>query len=1146
MRNRTFMHTARDDSLLGTMRFISRHADTQVYGAILPKAMTNQALLDSIAYKTYYAIASGAEPPKPRKSQKKSDLIISSEESPSNKKFVKSKKGVAPKPKPTKKKAQVKADRGKGLNVLSEVALSEASQLKEATKQSKKEFHASHASGSGDGTDLGSGVPNANLTPTTSEATTLFPSLLDFSSVFKFNNRVTNLEKYLSEIKQVNQYAQSLSSIPAIVDRYIDNKLGEAIQKAILAHNLDCREEAQAEKRDYIELVDTSMRDILKEEKNVIESLAVVLARSSSQPKFNYKAAASLSEFKLTKILIDKMEKNKSYDKADYKRELYDALVKSYQTVKDLFDTYGEVFTLNRNRDDRDKDQDPSAGSDRVTEKRKSRKEAESFRYLRSKVKKSSSTSKDASHSQHKPSGKSTHAEEPSHTVDDSRVQRNQEFNTGNNDEQPANKGVSKTDSQVAHAKEPTTSFDELINTPIEFSTCVLNGLNIKDLTQAILVGPAFDLLKGTCKSLTELEYHLEECSKATTKRLDWHNPEGKPYPFDLSKPLPLIPDHRGRQVIPGKCCEKNYSSVRRYVADPDNVFPERSITKLILKKQYYKDDSCWSVDLKSKTTEDIISIGSFVEVLDLNQYVEFRRISLTGFRSCTSRSYYRSISKQTTRPTTKGVGFRVVDSHTGNHPKDGFTPLETIRSSLLLEIFFSKSKRLGRYPTSVRVFDDPILFLVGLKPSWEFGQQRPAIIVGEKEMAFRNFISIEDDDDLAFLPKEPSLGFGTSSPSASVNMELPKDVEEPEVQPAEVTVDSRESPKASVFVVHPGSVASLIKERKCKTRGCSSRPHVNRKLASGSSSSHAVRAKNSASKDDDPILSIFDDDEGKFLVHLVLSEVIKKMRGEVDVIKAKERSRKEECEELRVKCEATMAEFDQNPVVLVLREKISSLTANVKGHKGPVTADEKTQKNNDVKARSMLLMALLNEHLMTFNQYKDAKTLFAAIQTRFGGNDTTKKTQKTLLKQIYENFSAPSTKSLDSIFNRIQKIVSQLAILGENISQEDLNLKFLRSLPSEWNTHVVVWRNKPDLDTMSFDDLYNNSKIVEQELALLSMRTRKFFQKTGRKITINGSETAGYDKSKVECFSFHKLGHFARECRGPRNQDNRSKNQDN
>ncbi|GJU38655.1 hypothetical protein Tco_1191612 [Tanacetum coccineum] len=126
----------------------------------------------------------------------------------------------------------------------------------------------------------------------------------------QFNDRVTNLEKNMSEIKQVDQYAQALSSIPAIVDRYIDNKLGEAIQKAIVAHNLDCREEDQAEKRDYIELIDTSMRVILK--KKSLE--VVVLERSSSQPNSTYEAAASLSEFELTKILIDKMEKSKGVE----------------------------------------------------------------------------------------------------------------------------------------------------------------------------------------------------------------------------------------------------------------------------------------------------------------------------------------------------------------------------------------------------------------------------------------------------------------------------------------------------------------------------------------------------------------------------------------------------------------------------------------------------------------------------------------------------------------------------------------------------------------------------------------------------------------------------------------------------------------
>nr|GEU56993.1 ribonuclease H-like domain-containing protein [Tanacetum cinerariifolium] len=186
----------------------------------------------------------------------------------------------------------------------------------------------------------------------------------------------------------------------------------------------------------------------------------------------------------------------------------------------------------------------------------------------------------------------------------------------------------------------------------------------------------------------------------------------------------------------------------------------------------------------------------------------------------------------------------------------------------------------------------------------------------------------------------------------------------------------------------------------------------------------------------------------------------------------------------------------------------------------GPVTTKKKAQKKNDVKARSMLLMALLNEHLMTFNQYKDAKTLFAAIETRFGGNEDTKKTQKTLLKQLYENFSATSTKSLDFIFNRLQKIIRQLAVLGVFISQEDLNLKFLISLPFEWNTHVVVWRNKSDLDTMSIDDLYNIFKIVKQEVKRtafsnsssynMAFRTSSSTNSTNEVATGYGVSTAG------------------------------------
>nr|GEV14864.1 hypothetical protein [Tanacetum cinerariifolium] len=129
MRNKTFMHIDQDDSLLGTMRFVSRHKDTQVYGALLPKEMTNQSMLNSNSYKTYYTIATGAKPLKSRKPKKKSDSTILTEETPSKKKPTKAKKDVpstkkpATKPKPTKKKALVKANRGKSLNVLSEAIM---------------------------------------------------------------------------------------------------------------------------------------------------------------------------------------------------------------------------------------------------------------------------------------------------------------------------------------------------------------------------------------------------------------------------------------------------------------------------------------------------------------------------------------------------------------------------------------------------------------------------------------------------------------------------------------------------------------------------------------------------------------------------------------------------------------------------------------------------------------------------------------------------------------------------------------------------------------------------------------------------------------------------------------------------------------
>ncbi|GKD88075.1 hypothetical protein Tco_1359229, partial [Tanacetum coccineum] len=94
-----------------------------------------------------------------------------------------------------------------------------------------------------------------------------------------------------------------------------------------------------------------------------------------------------------------------------------------------------------------------------------------------------------------------------------------------------------------------------------------------------------------------------------------------------------------------------------------------------------------------------------------------------------------------------------------------------------------------------------------------------------------------------------------------------------------------------------------------------------------------------------------------------------------------------------------------------------------------PTSFEEKAQRREKLKARSTLLMALPNEHHLKFNSYQDAKTLMQEIKNRFGGNAATKKTQKNLLKQQYENFAASSTKVIEQTYERLQKLISQLEI---------------------------------------------------------------------------------------------------------------------
>nr|GEU44243.1 ribonuclease H-like domain-containing protein [Tanacetum cinerariifolium] len=240
------------------------------------------------------------------------------------------------------------------------------------------------------------------------------------------------------------------------------------------------------------------------------------------------------------------------------------------------------------------------------------------------------------------------------------------------------------------------------------------------------------------------------------------------------------------------------------------------------------------------------------------------------------------------------------------------------------------------------------------------------------------------------------------------------------------------------------------------------------------------------------------------------------------------------------------------------------------------------------------------DKHQLKFNFYKDAKSLIEAIEKRFDGNKETKKVQKTLLKQQYENFSGQSSESLDQIHDRLQKLISQLEILAdmEHQSLDDLfnNLKIYEaevksSSSTSHNTQNIAFVSSqntdsaneiisvvpsvstastkvpafilPNVDNLSDAIIYSfasqsNSPKLDNEdlkqidandleemdlkwqLTMLTMRARRFLQRTRRNLGANETTAIGFDMSKVECYNYHKRGHFVRECRPPRDTSNK------
>nr|GFA69649.1 hypothetical protein [Tanacetum cinerariifolium] len=236
---------------------------------------------------------------------------------------------------------------------------------------------------------------------------------------------------------------------------------------------------------------------------------AEVLTRSSHSSRASYAVAADLSEMELKKILIEKMEGNKSIQRSDEQRNLYKAEDERMIIRKDPpLDQTGGL---------KDEEKEGSMHQLALHLKQLPRVQADL------------------------PQGLNLDSCLP--------PRRPPTLDRDWNKTLPAAQGnAQKWISELARQTDARSSFNELLDTPIDFSNFIMNRLHVDTLTPELLAGPTYELMRGSCNSLTELEYHLEEVYKATTDQLDWVNPEGQQYPHNLLQPLPLIPDNWGRR----------------------------------------------------------------------------------------------------------------------------------------------------------------------------------------------------------------------------------------------------------------------------------------------------------------------------------------------------------------------------------------------------------------------------------------------------------------------------------------------------------------------------------------------------------------------------------------------------------------------
>nr|GEZ96549.1 hypothetical protein [Tanacetum cinerariifolium] len=431
------------------MDFI-RHQNTQQYGAMLPIELINNEIRNNNAYKEYYAFATGEAAPKPKASARRkrsgSDTFITPLTAT-----------TTPKPNVAGDKSdEGEEDAGEDKNGDER---DDDEENQEATKYDEQD----DAEGCRDDEEEGeSDEEDANEETRDEESFDPIPKTPEGSEDEgdgeEDQGLNVNKEKHVKEEEEDELY------------RDVNINQGRGLQVTLKVEDTQLRLILMRIIKEQVKgQVKKQVSRILPRIKQSVNAQleAEVLTRSSHSSRTSYAVAADLSEMELKKILIEKMEGNKSIQRSDKQRSLYKALVNAYEADKIILDSYRETVILKRRRDDDDdKDEGPSAGSDRGSKRQREDRDW--------------------------------------------------------NKTLPAVQGSTQTwISELAKHADSRSSFNELLDAPLDFSNFIMNQLRVDTLTPKLLAGPTFELMKGSCKSLIELEYHLEEVYKAITDQLD-------------------------------------------------------------------------------------------------------------------------------------------------------------------------------------------------------------------------------------------------------------------------------------------------------------------------------------------------------------------------------------------------------------------------------------------------------------------------------------------------------------------------------------------------------------------------------------------------------------------------------------------------